>query len=154
MCAAGGGAIKICCAVGGGASPARDFTATRNLRVNRIYGFPLWGKLSPQVTDEGENCDCRTIPRRGGVTPPYGAIKKHGAVGAGQAPPAVLRLQQHNGYSVGAAYMPPVAATPAMRTNGQTPRDAFMRPLQTCRKYRTITGLRNSKNTPPRRGGH
>ena len=75
------------------------------------YGFPLWGKLSPQVTDEGEsaghiplirrvprhlppkgkalprgnkmlapttepaNCVNRTIPRRGGVTPPYGAIK-------------------------------------------------------------------------------
>ena len=37
----------------GGACPARDITATRTLRVNRPKGFPLWGKLSPQVTDEG-----------------------------------------------------------------------------------------------------
>ena len=27
--------------------------ATPNYRVTRLYGFPLWGKLSPQVTDEG-----------------------------------------------------------------------------------------------------
>jgi len=27
--------------------------ATRNLRENRKYSFPLRGKLSPQVTDEG-----------------------------------------------------------------------------------------------------
>ena len=60
----GGGAIKICCAVGGRASPARDFTATRNLRVNRIYGFPLWGKLSPQVTDEGEPAGHYPLIRR------------------------------------------------------------------------------------------
>ena len=39
------------------------------------------------------------------------------------------------GWSVGAAYMPPVAADPAMQHNGQTARDAFMRPLQTCRKF-------------------
>ena len=70
-------------------------------------GFPLWGKLSPQVTDEGELCGDCPSPRRGGVTPPYGAIKTHHPVGAGHAPPATLRLQQHNGYSVGAAYMPP-----------------------------------------------
>ena len=30
--------------------------------------------------------------------------------------------------------MPPAAATPIMRYNGQTARDAFMRPLQTHRK--------------------
>ena len=76
--------------------------------VGRAFGFPLWGKLSPQVTDEGEICNCRIFPphparaappfpprgrllRRGVVTPPYGAIKNHCAVGAGYAPPAVLR---------------------------------------------------------------
>ena len=63
--------------------PARDITSTRKYRVacrggiyaarcshpdiatqraNRIFGFPLWGKLSPQVTDEGEICSCRTFP--------------------------------------------------------------------------------------------
>ena len=62
-------------------------------------------------------------------------------------------LPQHSGYTVGAAYMPPVAAIPVMRYNGQTPRDAYMRPLQTCRKRRTITGLRGNKNIPHRRGG-
>ena len=31
--------------------------------------------------------------------------------------------------------MPPAAADPANRPNGQTARDAFMRPLQTCRKF-------------------
>ena len=38
--------------------------------------------------------------------------KDHRAVGAGHAPPATFRLQQHNGSFVGAAYMPPAAATP------------------------------------------
>ncbi len=31
--------------------------------------------------------------------------------------------------------MPPVATAPVMRTNGQTARDAYMRPLQTYRKF-------------------
>ena len=67
-------------------------------------------------------------------------------VGAGYAPPAVLRLQQHNGAFVGAAFMPPGAAIPVIQPNGQTARDAYMRPLQTYRKYRTITGLCNSNH--------
>ena len=46
-----------------------------------------------------------------------------------------MRQYQFYGYSVGAAYMPPVAAVPANQSNGQTARDAFMRPLQTCRKF-------------------
>ena len=70
----------------------------------------------------------------------------HCAVGAGYAPPAVLRLQQHNGSFVGAAYMPPVAAIPAIQPNGKNARDAYMRPLQTRRKYRTITGLCGNSN--------
>ena len=37
----------------GGACPARDMAATQTYRGNRKYGFPLGGKLSPQVTDEG-----------------------------------------------------------------------------------------------------
>ena len=49
-------------------------------------GFPLWGKLSPKVNDEGKFCGCRPFPRRGGVTPPYGAIKNHCSVGAGHCP--------------------------------------------------------------------
>ena len=27
-----------------------------NLTDNHLKGFPLWGKLSPPVTDEGEVC--------------------------------------------------------------------------------------------------
>ena len=48
--------------------------------------------------------------------------------------------------------MPPVAATPAMQYNGQTPRDAYMRPLQTCRQICTTrkTAGRAIKNIAPR----
>ena len=65
---------------------------------NGSYGFPLWGKLSPQVTDEGEpsghfplirrasappSPQGEGFPRRGGVTPPYRVIKITGqSVGA------------------------------------------------------------------------
>ena len=42
---------------------------------NGSYGFPLWGKLSPQVTDEGAICGDSQFARRGEVTPPYRAIK-------------------------------------------------------------------------------
>ena len=35
--------------------------------------------------------------------------------------------------------MPPVAAARILRYIGKTARDAFMRPLQTCRKYHIIT---------------
>ena len=41
--------------------------------------------------------------------------------------------------------MPPVAAIPANRPNGQTARDAYMRPLQTCRKYHVITEYGGNK---------
>ena len=36
--------------------------------------LPLGGKLSPQVTDEGQICGNRPFPQLGGVTPPYFAI--------------------------------------------------------------------------------
>ena len=39
------------------------------------------------------------------------------------------------GWVVGAAYMPPVAIARILRCNGQPARDAYMRPLQTCRKF-------------------
>ena len=82
----------------GGARPARGQMATRKLRVNRVYGFPLRGKLSPQVTDEGEPAgrlplirragappspQGGRLLRRGGVTPPYIAMTPlHGRGGA------------------------------------------------------------------------
>ena len=44
--------------------------------------------------------------------------KIHQPVGAGHAPPATFRLQQHNGSFVGAAYMPPAAAIPTTQPNG------------------------------------
>ena len=66
-----------------------DAPPTRfRLTAPPIKASPFWGKLSPQVTDEGEICGGCPFPRRGGVTPPYGAIKNHRAVGAGYAPPA------------------------------------------------------------------
>ncbi len=52
------------------------------------------------------------------------------------------------GWFVGAAYMPPAAAIPANQPNGQTARDAFMRPLQTCRKWAFY-----HNRQIPRRGG-
>ena len=74
------------------------------------------------------------------MTPPcrlavIAITKNHHPVGAGHAPPATKRQQQYYRYSVGAAYMPPAAAIPANQPNGETPRDASMRPLQTCRKF-------------------
>ena len=53
----------------------------RNLRVNRLYGFPLWGKLSPQVTDEGESAGSFPLIRRASAPPsPIGegfSLKKY-----------------------------------------------------------------------------
>ena len=65
---------------------------------NGSFGFPLWGKLSPQVTDEGATSGYfslirrvpRHLPPKGkafpgglGVTPPYRGIKITGqSVGA------------------------------------------------------------------------
>ena len=50
-----------------GHCPARGFTEITILRGNRLYGFPLWGKLSPQVTDEGTTAGhfplIRRVPR-------------------------------------------------------------------------------------------
>ena len=39
---------------------------------------------------------CKT-PRRGGVTPPYGAIQNRHPVGAGHAPPATIYYNEYNG---------------------------------------------------------
>ena len=54
----------------------RLFAPAQTRRVNRPYGFPLWGKLSPQVTDEGEICGCRTFAphpaRKHATFPPRG----------------------------------------------------------------------------------
>ena len=135
--------------------------------------------------------------RRGGVTPPYGAIKIRRTVGAGHAPPAVKWWRKNHGlgcrhgyyaarcshtkkcgipekphgthicvpykpagnaepsrdcaaikihrpkpyitmnimgWFVGAAYMPPVTTARILQYIGKTARDAYMRPLQTCRK--------------------
>ena len=135
----------------GGVCPGRDMAATQKYRVIRRGEHCSPAAATPVNQPDGQtprasnarpytqrdNSNKLLVARRGGVTPPYGAIKLYRAVGAGHAPPAVLRLQQHYGSSVGAAYMPPVAATPAMQYNGQTPRDAYMRPLQTCRQICT-----------------
>ena len=57
----------------GGACPARDLAATQNSRVSHPKGFPHWGKLSPQVTDEGATSGhfplIRRVPRH---LPPRG----------------------------------------------------------------------------------
>ena len=34
--------------------PRPRHNCNAKLTGSRIYGFPLWGKLSPQATDEGE----------------------------------------------------------------------------------------------------
>ena len=57
----------------GGVCPARGFAVTQKLRVTRTNGFPLWGKLSPKVTDEGATSGhfplIRRVPRH---LPPRG----------------------------------------------------------------------------------
>ena len=56
-----------------------------------MKGFPLWGKLSPQVTDEGVLAGHISLIRR---VPHHLPPKGEGisrAVGAGHAPPATLR---------------------------------------------------------------
>ena len=64
----------------GGVCPARDITAIAIYRENRIEGFPLWGKLSPQVTDEGQPAGhlplIRRVPRH---LPPKGKAFSSGA---------------------------------------------------------------------------
>ena len=82
-------------------------------------------------------CGYRKFPRRGGVTPPYGAIQNHHPVGAGHAPPATVYYNEHNGSSVGTATMPPVATIRILRTIGQTARNGQDRSLQTYRKSHT-----------------
>ena len=77
----------------------------------RTNAFPLWGKLSPWVTDEGVTSghfplirrasappspQGRRLLRRGGVTPPYGAIENRCTVGAGHAPPATVYYNEYN----------------------------------------------------------
>ena len=116
----------------------------------RTNGFPLWGKLSPQVTDEGvtpghfplirrasapPSPQGRRLLRRGGVTPPYGAIKIHRAVGAGHAPPAVKWWRKNHGLGCRGGIYAARATAQILRYNGKTARDAYMRPLQTSRKF-------------------
>ena len=47
-----------------------------------------------------------------------GHIFYYSVVGAGYAPPATVHYNEYNGSSVGAAYMPPVAAVPENQPNG------------------------------------
>ena len=49
------------------------------------------------MPDEGEICGDSQFAWRGEVTPPYGAIKIHRAVGAGHAPPAVKWWRKNHG---------------------------------------------------------
>ena len=88
-------------------SPGGALLSPREIPVRVIPhgGFPLWGKLSPQVTDEGALAGhfplIRRVPRHlppkgkafpaGWVTPPYGAIKKSSR-GRGGACPARDRM--------------------------------------------------------------
>ena len=64
---------KIHRPVGAGQCPARDITAAAIYRVNRIEGFPLWGKLAAKPTDEGVSAGhfplIRRVPRH---LPPKG----------------------------------------------------------------------------------
>ena len=74
----------------GGVCPARGFMVITTLRVNRPKGFPLWGKLSPKVTDEGATAGhlplIRRVPRH---LPPKGK--------AFVAPPATQYYNEYNG---------------------------------------------------------
>ena len=67
-----------------------------NLHFSQLYlAFRLFvGRgLDPSLPFCG-NCQ---FSRRGGVTPPYGAIDNRCAVGAGHAPPATVYYNEYNG---------------------------------------------------------
>ena len=115
-------ALFFCCAVGAGHAPPATKRQREPNGGTRKYGFPLWGKLSPQVTDEGALAGHFPLIRRAGAPPsPQGE----------GLPPAILQQRE---------------------SNGGTARDAYMRPLQTRRKRRTITKTRQQNNAT-RRGG-
>ena len=107
---------------------------SESLAIQRTVQF--FAKASPS----GGSCHRRGLMRGclPGVFPSSGAHARH-------LPP------KGEGFFGGVGS--PVAAIPVTRYNGQTPRDATMRPLQTCRKRRTITVYCNSQNSPPGRGG-
>ena len=65
---------------------ARTLRLSINLMgILRTFGWFVGNGLDRSV----QFCGSRPFSRRGGVTPPYGAIKNPYAVGAGHAPPAV-----------------------------------------------------------------
>ena len=97
-------------------------------------------------------CNCRTYPphparkratfpprgrllRRGGVTPPYGAIENRCTVGAGHAPPATVYYNGHNGLVCRGGIYAARATARILRYNGKTARNGQDRSLQTCRKF-------------------
>ena len=129
----------------GGACPARDLAATRTKRGNGKYGFPLWGKLSPQVTDEGAPAGHFPLIRRAGAPPsPQGE----------GFPPATLRHWQFYGSFVGAAYMPP-ATLRQREPNGGTARASNARPYNvvcgcaTQRKREVYGSVVGAGHAPP-----
>ena len=85
--------------------------------VGRAFGFPLWGKLSPQVTDEGATTGhfplIRRVPRH---LPPKG---KAFAAGCGHPARDITSTRKYRVACRGGIY----AARTAIRTlrhNGQT----------------------------------
>ena len=121
------------------------------------YGWFVGRGLDPSLPPCGYCNNQKPPPRRGGALP---RPRSNGGA-------------KITGYSVGAAYMPPAAAIPTMQPTRQPPRDASMRPLQTCRKFAfpqlLLTsrlfvgrgldpslppcGYCNNQKPPPRRGG-
>ena len=79
--------MRFCFAVGAGHAPPATVC------YNEYYGYSVGRGLDPSLPF----CGCRPFARRGEVTPPYGAIKKHRAVGAGHAPPATVYCNEYNG---------------------------------------------------------
>ena len=100
---------------------------------NAIYRASRTGRIYASPTN---------LPEMGGfevnANSHGGATKKYRVVGAGHAPPAVLRLQQHNGSSVGTATMPPVAAARILQYTGKTARASNDRPYNRIGKLRQI----------------
>ena len=68
----------------------RKFAFSQLLLTSRLF---VGRGLDPSLPFCG---NCKT-PRRGGVTPPYGAIKNHCTVGAGYAPPAGKWWRKNHG---------------------------------------------------------
>ena len=130
--------------------PAEIAARTRRQADGKAHcGFPLWGKLSPQVTDEGVPAGhfplIRRVPRH---LPPRGRLP---AVGAGQAPPATIYYNEYYGLGCRGGIYAARCSRPDFsicRVNATGEQCSPLQPNRQICANRTIP-LRGNKMMPP-----